>query len=427
MHSTTAHPSGSIIDLPSSAPTVRVTAGVGSAGQKTWNIRRPVTLIGSRRPAHIVLHDRNVSVAHCVIVHTGTEVLLKDLHTTGGTLRNNDPIDLIVLNDGDVVAIGRTKIQVAIQASQDVNEDSGCGIEYVEPTKLPKPLTLRLEHTDRRWQVEDAVTLIGRHRKAAIRIEKEDVSTRHAILFRFAREVAVFDLGSRTGTSVNGEPCSLARIPSGACIGLGACSLLAGLADVPAAAPQTPATPQPQSDRAENLGASGRAEAPPRPQAPPPPLPRREDAPARSLGEIQTELTSLHSNISESWDRLNAWQSQLRQDADRLSEQDESLTSREAELDARDAALRGHLHDVTSYNEQILERERELAAEAARIQEKRDELASTMADLAKREAEVARRADELKRREHVVAQRWARVQSATCPHCRKPIRSDSAP
>ncbi|MBI4718161.1 MAG: hypothetical protein HY763_10180 [Planctomycetes bacterium] len=58
------------LELPATAPFVRITAGVGSASQKTWNIRRPVTLIGSTRPAHIVLHDRDVSNAHCVIVNT---------------------------------------------------------------------------------------------------------------------------------------------------------------------------------------------------------------------------------------------------------------------------------------------------------------------------------------------------------------------
>ncbi len=46
------------VELPSTAPLVRITAGFGSAGQKTWNLRRPVTLLGARRPAHIVLHDR---------------------------------------------------------------------------------------------------------------------------------------------------------------------------------------------------------------------------------------------------------------------------------------------------------------------------------------------------------------------------------
>ncbi len=77
------------LTLPSSAPLVRITAGIGSAGQKTWNLRRTVTLIGSHRPAHIVLHDRDVSGAHCVIVNTGTDILLKDLRSREGTFCNN--------------------------------------------------------------------------------------------------------------------------------------------------------------------------------------------------------------------------------------------------------------------------------------------------------------------------------------------------
>ncbi len=81
-------------ELPSEAPRVRITAGVGSAAQKTWNIRRPVTLIGSKRPAHIVLHDRDISPAHCVIINTGVDVLLKDLYTHSGTLCDDSRVDL---------------------------------------------------------------------------------------------------------------------------------------------------------------------------------------------------------------------------------------------------------------------------------------------------------------------------------------------
>ena len=444
---------GTVIELPASAPLVRLTAGVGSAGQKTWNLRRPVTLIGSRRPAHIVLHDKDVSNAHCVIVNTGTEVLLKDLHTSKGTLRNKEPVDLTVLGDGDVISVGNTKVQIAIKAPEIENDDSGCGIEFVEPTKFPQPVRLRLEHTDRQWHAEEAVTLIGRHKDAPVRLENEDVSTRHAVLFRFANGPAIFDLGSRTGVSTNAEPCTVAGLRGGDRIGVGPYTLLVCLPDTTEVEPPTLTTGM-TDDHADESGnppgdGAGAAcsalprwttETPGPPDTPPGESAsagpsgspasvlnsRGQDGPIPTLGEIKSELATLQTSIAESWERLNTWHSRLREDASRLDQRDQDLADRATELDAKDAALRGHLHDVTRYHEQIAKREKELAAQAAGIQEERDKLTGTQTELGKREAEVARRTGELQRREHVVAQRWARLLAATCPHCGQPLRTGTS-
>ncbi|MEK7757552.1 MAG: FHA domain-containing protein, partial [Planctomycetota bacterium] len=135
------------VELPTDAPLIRITTGMGSAGQKTWNLRRPVTVIGSRRPAHIVLHDEDMSNAHCVIVNTGTEVLLKDLHTSSGTQLNKTRVNLAVLADGDVITLGDTTIQVAIQVPDGGSDDSGFGMKFADPTKFPGPVSLHLIHT----------------------------------------------------------------------------------------------------------------------------------------------------------------------------------------------------------------------------------------------------------------------------------------
>ncbi|MDO8630680.1 MAG: FHA domain-containing protein [Phycisphaerales bacterium] len=203
------------IELPASAPQIRVTAGYGSAGQKTWNLRRPVTLVGSKRPAHIVLHGRDISVAHCAIINTGADVLLFDLHTSSGTYCNKDRVCLAALKDGDVITIGDTKIQVAIRMPTGDADDSGCGEEFVEPTRFRNPLMLSLIHTDKQWKVEEAAVLIGRHDHAAIRLDNPEISMRHAILFRFGGGPVLFDLGSRSGVWVNGQRCEISMLVDG--------------------------------------------------------------------------------------------------------------------------------------------------------------------------------------------------------------------
>lgn len=443
------------LELPAGAPQVRITAGIGSANQKTWNLRRPVTVIGSARPAHIILHDNDVSKAHCVIVNTGREVLLKDLYTSSGTFCNKERMELVALQDGDVVTVGTTRIQVAINVTEAENDDSGCGMEFVEPTKFPKPLVVKLDQTEVNWKLEDAVALIGRHANATIRLDHVEASTRHALLFRFGNDTAVFDLGSRSGIAVNGAACNSALIRAGDRLTIGPCTLAIGMIELPAVNltvdqetsdsrstqndPQRCGSAPGQTTRDSVTSGSSAPHDRPDGALHVPPMPIRPPSVALGQGraavpdggvcdvgsaltQIETELAGLQKNISESWDRLNRWQEQLRQDAQRLSCRDADLDARGREQENKDAALRGQLHDLTRYHEQITAREQELASELARIQSEHDQLTTAQADLVRREGELARRNDELQRREHVLAQRWARLLAATCPHCGKPVR-----
>ncbi len=412
------------LELSASAPRVRITAGLGSAAQKTWNLRRLVTLIGSRRPAHIVLHDRDISPAHCVIVNTGTEVLLKDLHTGAGTQCNDSRIDLTALKDGDVIRVGASTIQVAIQVPEDISDDSGCGMQFADPTSFPTPVNVTLVHTDQQWEVKDAVVLVGRHEAARIMLDHKDVARRHAIIFRFKEGPAVFDLSGPGGILVNGQQCSLALLSDGDRITLGPFRLRIGSSSGAELNMQTSATETPPELMSSSVETSDEAGVSTDPSAPPVGSELQVDLdPSVQDGAatIDSKLDSLQNNIAVSWDRLNSWQSQLLEDAATMSKQELDIADRVSELDARDAALRGELHDVTRYHEQLTERERELTAGFARLQDEKDRLAQSQADCAKREEEVVRRTEELSRREHVFAQRWTRLQSAKCPHCGRPV------
>jgi pSer/pThr/pTyr-binding forkhead associated (FHA) protein len=421
------------IEFPASAPQIRVTAGVGSAGQKTWNLRRPVTLLGSKRPAHIVLHDRGVSVAHCAIINTGSDVLLFDLHTTGGTFRGKERVDLVALQDGDVITLGETTIHVAIRQPTADADDSGAGIEYVDPTLMVSPLKISLIHTDSHWTVERAVTLIGRLDSATIRLDHADVSTRHGLLFRFGKQPAVFDLGGRAGIWVNGQKRDLSTLSDGDRVTVGPFGLQFQVQEATNGGNTTPA---PAGATATSMDGAGAPSSPGAPQAvstnngtPEPSAFASAQGNGATASAVNTaepapsepRTDPLQHNIAEAWERLNQWRAQLRSDAAAITQQQTTLSARESQLEARDAALRGQLHDITRFNEQLAERETELARYAAEVQERADAFGSIQKDFLDRQAEVQRKEEELHRREQAMNQRWSRMQSTTCPHCRKPI------
>jgi pSer/pThr/pTyr-binding forkhead associated (FHA) protein len=443
------------VTLSDSAPMVRVTAGIGSAGQKTWNLRRPVTLIGSSRPAHIVLHDKDISKAHCVIVNTGTEVLLKDLRTSSGTKVNRNPVNLAVLADGDVITIGENNIQVAINLPEGAADDSSFGLEFVDPVKFPKPLDIRLIHTEQQWLIDEAIVLIGRAEKALIRLDHDDVSLRHAVIFRFGDRPAVFDLGARNGVWVNGKRCSIAMLADGDCLTVGPFGLSIGSPELALLRQSVPPASQDGSDpimdavyprpvgEAEASGSSPSAST----QSPSAGHANHStgegsSSTAGASGAVETTGQdgqahgkerdgSLNSAIGETWDRLNAWKSKAAPEgsadgtgSERTSAQAaeaERLATWHSELDARDAALRGQLHDVTQLHEKVLEREREVDRMVSELHGGREKLKQTKAALAEKKAELEQREADVQRRESALAQRWTRLRSATCPHCGKPV------
>ncbi len=385
------------IELPSTAPQIRITAGMGSVAQKTWNLRRPVTLIGSRRPAHIVLHNRDISPAHCVIVNTGRDVLLKDLYTSSGTLCNDAGVDLRVLRDGDVITVGTNRIQVAIQVPQRMSDDPDAGSDPVDPTVIRAPAAIALIHTDQQWSVERPVALIGRHESADILLDDERVSRRHAIFFRFMDGLAVFDIGGENGILVNGKCCPQALLSEGDRITVGPFGLQLGL---------------------EDPGQDGWSM--PTPDAPAVREPELTLDPSNDCRVLESQLDALRNNITQSWERLSSWHSQLLDNAAALSRQEADLAIRESGLDARDAMLQGQLHDVSRHQEQLTERRQELSALVSGLQAQEEQLAQDQEAYADRETEMVRRAEELSHREHVLAQRLSRLPEAVCPHCGRP-------
>ncbi len=409
-------PQVSVLELPATAPRIRITAGVGSATQKTWNLRRPVTVIGSHRPAHIVLHDRDISPAHCLIINTGGAVLLKDLHTRCGTVCNNARIETTELHDGDVITVGNMKIQVAVQYADTAEEDDEAAMD--DPTLLPFTASIGLIHTDQSWKIRESAALIGKHPNAAIHLDHQDVARRHAVVFRFCNGAAVFDLCGGRGLTVNGRINAGAQLQNGDRVTIGPFGLQVDLPPEAAMAASPPAgasaTPEasgahfiPVAPTAKVGGTAARAIE----------LPEERD-PVLEISSLSSKLDALRAQITDSWGKLNSWPApKPTEEAGPLGKANSEGATREGDLEARDAMIRGQLHDIQRYHEQLAEREREMHQQLVALQLREQALAETQTACAQKEAEFARTHEELSRREHVVAQRWSRLMTSKCPHC----------
>jgi len=79
--------------------------------------RRPVAdvmVIGRASDAQIRVHDSSMSRRHCIIEPLGTQWFARDLGSKNGTSLNGRNIHSEKLEHGDMLRIGRTKIQFLV-------------------------------------------------------------------------------------------------------------------------------------------------------------------------------------------------------------------------------------------------------------------------------------------------------------------------
>lgn len=95
-------------------------------------------------------------------------------------------------------------IGVSIQPSDEVAPGAVmCHVEVVPGPSVP---WARLVSTDQTFDIGRNRSLVGRAEEADVRLPHDDVSRRHALLWRQGGQVWVQDLGSANGTTVDGNP-----------------------------------------------------------------------------------------------------------------------------------------------------------------------------------------------------------------------------
>src|SRR5262249_2412234 len=69
-------------------------------------------VIGRGRQSVTRLSDLRVSRVHCQVEFRGSDILIKDLNSVGGTLVNDRAVTEQILRAGDVIQLGETKLRL---------------------------------------------------------------------------------------------------------------------------------------------------------------------------------------------------------------------------------------------------------------------------------------------------------------------------
>ncbi|WP_428936789.1 FHA domain-containing protein [Fontivita pretiosa] len=166
------------------------------AGKPPIPLVRPVSVVGSRSSARIHLISSSVSKAHALLVRSDARTYIRDLASRTGVIVNGQQVREAILSDGDEIQIGKFTFKYAAGPGED------------RPLRAPAPPAppARLDVAGAQFPVpiDQRVLLIGRRSTCDVHLLEDSVSTAHAVIFEMDGKRYIRDLGSRTGTFVNG-------------------------------------------------------------------------------------------------------------------------------------------------------------------------------------------------------------------------------
>jgi pSer/pThr/pTyr-binding forkhead associated (FHA) protein len=180
----------------------------GTVGAASCATHQLVTLIGGRRDCHLPISQPEVSKVHCALIQTGHGYLARDLCTRTGTFINGTRVRVAPLDPGDTLRVGSVEVAVELTA--------------LPPEALGTPPTaVAITLNGCPFDLAQTALVVGRRGTCDLVLDTPDVSLAHALIFAYRAQPVVFDLGSRSGTLVNGRRVHLAPLRNGDRLSIG--------------------------------------------------------------------------------------------------------------------------------------------------------------------------------------------------------------
>ncbi|MCR4411965.1 MAG: FHA domain-containing protein [Thermoguttaceae bacterium] len=116
--------------------------------------------------------------------------------------------------------------RISARVVHEAQRSAGAFADLCAKGSLPEPhprIVVMLGDLElARRRLTRRLTLVGRRPPAALRIDNDDLSDPHLVLYWQAGSLWAIDLLSRNGLRLNGSPIDVGRVPEGASIALGA-------------------------------------------------------------------------------------------------------------------------------------------------------------------------------------------------------------
>ena len=193
---------------------------------KTYQLKVGDNTIGRDPENDLVIEDSSVSRRLAMIRATDDGFLLVDMGSRGGTRVAGKTLSGKAIKASGVIEVGQTRLSLVTvdRAASPSAPASAAGETIVEePAGNGGGVLIAQSGPDagQSFPLGQGDNLIGRDPDSTVLLSDEAVSRRHAIIRRGQDRFVIFDLGSRAGTQVNGNPVGGHRLSPGERISLG--------------------------------------------------------------------------------------------------------------------------------------------------------------------------------------------------------------
>ena len=199
-----------------------VTDGPGTGN--TVHLKEGTNLVGRAPGNGLSIDDQYMSRKHAMIKVQGGNVKLYDIGSTGGTKVNGNEIGAKVIRTNSVIRVGETQLRVVeIDNPQQFDQATLSGRTMTDRKGERAAVLMVTSGRDagKSFMLVDGENKIGRSGDCSVSLNDDSVSREHAMVRCHDGKISVYDLGSTSGTWVDGQRIDGYKVNNGDVISMG--------------------------------------------------------------------------------------------------------------------------------------------------------------------------------------------------------------
>ena len=199
-----------------------VTAGPGIGN--TYHLKEGTNPVGRDSGKGLSIDDQYMSRKHAMLKVEGGNVNIFDFGSTGGTKVNGTDIGAKVLQPNSVIRVGETEFKVVeVDSPRQFDQATMSGKTMVDRKGEHVAVLMVTSGRDagNSFMLSEGENSIGRGGDSNVSLNDDSVSREHAMIRCQDGKLSVFDLGSTSGTSVDGQRIGGLKVSNGDVISMG--------------------------------------------------------------------------------------------------------------------------------------------------------------------------------------------------------------
>jgi pSer/pThr/pTyr-binding forkhead associated (FHA) protein len=198
---------------------------------QTYQLKVGDNSLGRGAENDMVIEDNAVSRSHAMIRVRDDELILVDLGSRGGTKVAGQTLEGKSLRSGGIIKIGQSVLNLV---EVDADAPAAEPVSTAGDTMIAQPdaaaggviIVQSGPDAGKSFPLVQGDNVVGRDPAGQVVLSDDAVSRRHALIRHEQGNAMVFDLGSRTGTQVDGESLGGFTLSAGITVTLGTTELV---------------------------------------------------------------------------------------------------------------------------------------------------------------------------------------------------------